>query len=132
MKANLKKIRKDRKFSDSFKLSLVKEFETGRYSVVELERLHDISDSLIYSWIYKYSKYNEKGYRMVEHTESSTKKVKELQDKIKLLEAIVGQKQIKIDFLEKMIDIAKEELDIDIKKNYSTPQSNTSNQTKTK
>ncbi|MCB9033561.1 MAG: transposase [Chitinophagales bacterium] len=132
MKANLKKIRKHRKFSDSFKLSLVKEFETGRYSVVELERLHDISDSLIYSWIYKYSKYNEKGYRMVEHTESSTKKVKELQDKIKLLEAIVGQKQIKIDFLEKMIDIAKEELDIDIKKNYSTPQSNTSNQTKTK
>jgi len=132
MKANLKKIRKHRKFSDSFKLSLVKEFETGRYSVVELERLHDISDSLIYSWIYKYSKYNEKGYRMVEHTASSSKKVKELQDKIKLLEAIVGQKQIKIDFLEKMIDIAKEELDIDIKKNYSTPQSNTSNQTKTK
>jgi len=132
MKANLKKIRKHRKFSDSFKLSLVKEFETGRYSVVELERLHDISDSLIYSWIYKYSKYNEKGYRMVEHTASSSKKVKELQDKIKSLEAIVGQKQIKIDFLEKMIDIAKEELDIDIKKNYSTPQSNTSNQTKTK
>ena len=132
MKANLKKIRKHRKFSDSFKLSLVKEFETGRYSVVELERLHDISDSLIYSWIYKYSKYNEKGYRMVEHTASSSKKVKELQDKIKSLEAIVGQKQIKIDFLEKMIDIAKEELDIDIKKNYSTPQSNTSEQIKTK
>ena len=39
------------------------------------------------------------------------------------MEQIVGQKQIKIDFLEKMIDLAKEELDIDIKKNSDTLQS---------
>jgi transposase len=36
---------------------------------------------------------------------------------------MVGQKQIKIEFLEKMIDLAKDELDIDIKKNYNTLQS---------
>ena len=47
----------------------------------------------------------------------------ELEQKVKELELAVGQKQIKIDYLEKMIDIAKEELDIDIKKNFSTPQS---------
>ena len=33
---------------------------------------------------------------------------------------MVGQKQIKIEYLEKMIDIAKEELNIDIKKNSNT------------
>jgi hypothetical protein len=50
-------------------------------------------------------------------------RLKELELKIKQLEQAVGQKQIKIDYLEKMIDIAKEELKIDIKKNFNTSQS---------
>lgn len=54
--------------------------------------------------------------------DSATRKLKELETRIKELEQIVGQKQIKIDFLEKMIDLAKEELDIDIKKNSDTLQ----------
>jgi hypothetical protein len=36
---------------------------------------------------------------------------------------VVGQKQIQIEFLEKMIEIAEKELKIDIKKKSSTPQS---------
>lgn len=132
MQANLKKIRKQRKFSDDFKREIVESFETGKYSVGELGRLHAIAPQNIYQWIYKFSTYNQKGYRMIEHTDSSSKKLKELESKIKSLEAVIGQKQIKIDFLEKMIDIAKEELDIDIKKNYSTPQSNISKQTEKK
>ncbi len=132
MQANLKKIRKHRKFSDDFKRDIVKTFETGKFSVLELGRLHSISVQIIYKWIYKFSTYNQKGFRMIEHSESSSKKVKELEAKIKSLEAVIGQKQIKIDFLEKMIDIAKEDLDIDIKKNYSTPQSNISKKTGSK
>ena len=45
---------------------------------------------------------------------------------------MIGQKQIKIDYLEKMIDIAKDELNIDIKKNSNTPQSTGSAATKKK
>ncbi len=130
MKANAKKIRKLRRFSEEFKKEIVNNFESGEYSVVELGKLHGISPVTIYNWIYKYSKYNRQGYRVVEHTENSNKKVKELTEKIKSLESIIGQKQIKIDFLEKMIDVAKEELEIDIKKNFSTPPSNGSDQTK--
>ena len=51
---------------------------------------------------------------------SSTKKMKDLEARIKELEGIVGCKQIEIDYLNKMIDIANDELNIDIKKN-STP-----------
>ena len=61
---------------------------------------------------------------------SSRSKIKDLQDRIKELEQIVGQKQIKIDYYEKMIEIAKEELDIDLKKNFDTPQSTGSGKTK--
>jgi hypothetical protein len=88
-----------------------------------LEKLYGISNSLIYNWIYKFSTFNEKGFRVVEMKESNIDKLKHLEQKIKELEQIVGQKQIKIDYLEKMIDIAKEDLNIDIKKNYNTPQS---------
>ncbi|HSO88299.1 MAG TPA: hypothetical protein VLQ91_17225 [Draconibacterium sp.] len=64
-----------------------------------------------------------KSVKVVEMKDSATRKLKELETRIKELEQIVGQKQIKIDFLEKMIDLAREELDIDIKKNSNTQQS---------
>jgi predicted RNase H-like nuclease (RuvC/YqgF family) len=99
---------------------------------MELERLHGVTNNSIYKWIYKYSTFSEKGYRIVEMKQSSQKKVKELQARIKELESMVGRKQIKIDYLEKMIELAKDELAIDIKKNYNTPQSAGSKITKTK
>lgn len=43
------------------------------------------------------------------------KRLKELELRIKKLEQVAREKQLKIDYLEKMIDIAREELDIDIK-----------------
>lgn len=132
MKANIKLISKQRKFSEDFKKSIVNEFESGKFSVPQLERLHNLSNSLIYNWIYKYSVSNEKGQRIVEMKDSSTEKLKALEQKIKDLERTVGQKQIMIDYLEKMIDIANEELNIDIKKNSNTPQSNGSAPTRKK
>lgn len=132
MKANLRSIRKHRIYSEEFKKQLVKEFESGRYSVAQLERLHGVPNPSIYNWIYKYSTFNEKGLRIVEMKDSSTQKMKELEARIKELESAVGRKQIKIDFLEKMMDIAKDELDIDIKKNFSTSQSTGSGKTNKK
>lgn len=123
MKANLKLIKKQRKYSEAFKLELVKDFESGKFSVCQLEKLHGVNNVTIYKWIYKYSTFNEKGFRVVEMKDSSNAKLKQLEEQIKKLEQAVGQKQIKIEYLEKMIDIAKDDLNIDIKKNYDTPQS---------
>lgn len=123
MRSNLREIRKQRAYSEEFKKELVSLFESGKFSVPQLERMYGVANSTIYNWIYKYSKFNEKGYRIVEKKQSSSDKLKELERKIKELERIVGQKQIKIDFLEKMIDIAEDDLGIDIKKNFNTPQS---------
>jgi transposase len=60
---------------------------------------------------------------VVEMADSSKQKVKELQKRVADLERIVGQKQLNIDFLEKMIEIAKDHFGIDIKKNFDTPPS---------
>lgn len=130
MRVNKRKVLKRRRFSEDFKRTLVKEFESGSYSVLELSRLHSLHPQTIYNWIYKFSTFNKKGYRVVESKDSSQKKVKHLEQRIKELEATVGRKQIRIDFLEKMIDLAGEDLQIDIKKNGSTPRSDGSGKTK--
>lgn len=120
MRTNVRKIRKQRCYSEEFKRSIVKDFESGQYSVMQLSKLHGIHNQCIYDWIYKYSQYNEKGYRVVEHRKSSDSKVKQLEARIKELEGVVGRKQMSIDYLEKMIELAGEELGVDIKKKCST------------
>lgn len=132
MKSNIRLLSKHRKFSDEFKRQIVNDYESGRYSVFQLSKLHGMSRSMIYNWIHKISTFNEKGYRVVEMKDSSSKKMQELEAKNKELEAALGRKQIQLDYLEKMIELAKSELDIDIKKNYSTPQSIGSGKTKKK
>ena len=126
MLAKIKAIRKKRVFSDDFRKELVHLFERGSYSISQLSKLYGVRPHLIYLWVYKYSNFNQKGYRVIEMKQSSTSKVKELEQRIMELEKIVGQKQIKIDFLEEMINVAKDELKIDIKKKSFTPQSNVS------
>jgi transposase len=130
MKKGIKNLKLNRVYSEEFKRLRVKEYEAGQYTVNELSLLYHVKPGVIYRWIHKYSTYQQKQVRIVEMTGSSTKKVKELQSRIKELEQIVGQKQIKIDYLEKMIEIAKDDLGIDIKKNSDTPQSTGSGKTR--
>lgn len=126
MKANIKQIRKIRRYSKDFKKSIVADYESGKFSVLQLERLHGVNNVTIYRWIYQFSTFNENGYRVVEKKLSSEEKLKNLERKVKDLEAALGRKQIKIDYLETMMEVAKRELDIDIKKNFGTSQSKSS------
>jgi transposase-like protein len=129
MDKNIRLLRSPRKFTEDFKRKLVKEFEQGTMSVYQMSKLYSIATTQIYDWIYKFSIFNEKGSRIVEMKDSQTTKLKELEQRVKELEQNIGQKQIKIEFLEKMIDLAKQEFNIDIKKNFATPQSNGSKKT---
>ena len=129
MKSNLRRLRKQRKFSDEFKRAIVAEYESGRLSAAQLGRLHSLQEALIYRWIHKFSTFNSQGVRIVEMKDSTSKRVRDLENKVKELERMVGQKQITIDYLEKMIEIAKDEFQIDIKKNFNTPQSTGSGKT---
>lgn len=132
MQTKLQHIRKRRIFTEEFKRSIVNEYERGTYSVMQLSRLYTISYRSIYDWIYKYSTFNDKSIRIIEMKQSSSEKLKSLEKKVKELERVVGQKQLYIDYMEKMMDIAKDELGIDIKKNFDTPQSAGSGKTKKK
>lgn len=121
-----------RLYSEEFKRAQVKEYESGKLTVMEISNLYHINSGIVYRWIYKYSAYNKKKVRILEMEESSSYKIKELQARIKELERAVGLKQLNIDFLEKMIELAKTELNVDIKKNYQASQSDGSRRTEGK
>jgi transposase-like protein len=110
-------------YSESFRKARVSEYESGRYTVAEICRLYGISDGSVYQWIYRYSTYNKKGYKVVEEKNSGQSRVKEMEQKIADLERALGQKQVRVDYLENLIELANEKYSTDLKKNSNTPQS---------
>lgn len=112
--------RRVRNFSESFKAEKVSELESGVTRICELVKEYEISGTTVRRWKAKYGKVKKKPERLIVETESDTKKLLELKKRVAELERIVGQKQIMIDFKDKMIELAEEHYKIDIKKNFST------------
>lgn len=119
-----------RVFSEEFKRQKVKEIEQKLITVVQLTRQYQVSSSAVYKWIYKYSEYLKRGITQVIQMESEQEKTKQLQARIAELERVVGQKQMKIDYLEKLIELESEDSGQDIKKKGDTILSTGSGSTK--
>lgn len=115
--------RQNRHFDEGFKRRKVIEIERGITAVGEISREYQVSRTSIYAWIHKYSRTRKKQERMVVEAKSDTRKIAVLKEKVRELERIVGQKQIQIDFFDKMIELAEQEYGIEIKKKHSTPRS---------
>lgn len=121
-----------RYFSEAFKKEKIDEILSKKTTIKELSSLYEIKPGIIYRWLHKYSKVKLYGVKI--HYEMETEEHKTLfyKDKVVELERIVGIKQIEIDFLNKLIEIASSELNVDIKKNFSTYRSNGSESTRQK
>lgn len=112
------KLRNRRVFSDTFKRARVKEIEQCLVSVTELAKLYDVSKQSVYRWLYKYSTNHQKGVVQVVQMESESQRTKALLKRVAELEQVVGQKQLHIDYYEKLVEISSKELKIDLKKNF--------------
>ena len=106
-------------FSEAFKREKVAEIISGQTTILQLSKLWGVDRSAIYLWIHKYSPQHPKGTTMVVQKDSEASKVLELQAKVAELERIIGQKQLQIDFNEKLIELASKELEIEIKKKFN-------------
>ena len=124
--------RKKRIFSEDFKRQKVREIELKQTSVSEVSKVYQVRPNNVYKWIDKYSNKQKKGLRLIVEMESDTKKLIALQAKIAELERLVGQKQVIIEFQNKMIEIAEQEYQIDIKKKFDSKPSSSSGSTETK
>ena len=121
--------RQSRRFSDNFKKTKVREMEQGRTRVSEISKQYEVSTVNVYRWLSKFGSMKNKQERMVVESNSDTRELLELKKKVAELERIVGQKQVLLDFKDKMIDIAEETYGVDIKKKFSTKPSATSGST---
>lgn len=116
----MKEKRKIRNFSEAFKVEKVKMLEEGQVTVRQLSRIYQVTETAIYKWVRKYSTRITKADRVVVEKESEGSKTIELLQKIGELERKVGQKQLLIDYLEKVIDLGSEEVGFDIKKKFAS------------
>jgi transposase-like protein len=105
-----------RYFSEDFKKKKVRELERKITSIPDICRTYSVSRTSVYRWIYKYSVMAKKQVKQVVEAKSDTQRIKALEARIKELERIVGQKQLLLEFQDKMIEIAESDYDVDIKK----------------
>ncbi|MGF1925768.1 MAG: transposase [Bacteroidia bacterium] len=112
-------IRPYRVFSEEFKREKVAQISAGEISILSFSKLWSVSQNTVYKWIYKYSPDHKKGTIMVVQKDSEAVKLVELQGKIAELERAIGQKQMIIDYQDKLIEIASKELDVDLKKSFN-------------
>lgn len=106
----------NRHFSDDFKRNKVRDLERNLVTVVDICTTYSVSRTSVYRWIYKYSVMAKKQVKQVVEAKSDTQKIKALEERIKELERIVGQKQLLLEFKDKMIEIAEADYGVDIKK----------------
>ena len=118
-----------RHFSEEFKRSKVREIEQKRVTPSEVSRQYEVSLTSVYRWLYKYGQNREKRERVIVESKSDTRKLLEMKKRIAELEQIIGQKQVLLDFKEKMIELAEEEYGVDIKKKFTEKRSSTSGKT---
>lgn len=108
--------RQNRYFSEDIKKKLVKDLERNFCSVSDVCKNYQVSRTSVYRWIFKYSLMAKKEHKQVIESKSDIQKIKMLEERIKELERVVGQKQLLIEFKDKMIEIAEATYGVDIKK----------------
>ena len=118
--------RRRRSFSENFKKEKVRELESGVTQIVDLCRQYEVSDTAVYKWLKLYSSKGEVKEKMIVESLSDTQELLRLKKQVADLERMIGQKQILIDFKDKMIELAEEHYRVDIKKKFSTKPSDSS------
>lgn len=117
-------IKARRYFSDEFKKSKVKELTEKQITVTQLSRLYGVTRPAVYKWLYRYSSHYKQKTTLVVQMESESYKTQRLQQQVAELERTIGQKQLEIDFLNKLFEIASEEIGYDLKKKICPKLSN--------
>ena len=114
-------IRERRIFSDELKKKIVKDLVNKRTTIRSVMAEHQVSNKTVYRWLYRYSIHHEQKCTLVVQMESEELKNRDLRKRIAELERVIGQKQLEIDFLNKLLEIGSGELGFDLKKSFSSP-----------
>lgn len=111
------------RYSEAFKLRVVKEVLEGKFSKEEARRIYGIkSNCAILYWIRQFngqSDYREGGISHIDiPTLMNNKEDSDKDKRIKALEAELRNERLRSELWQKMVDVAENELQIDIRKKY--------------
>lgn len=120
--------RQRRIFSEEFKRKKVREIEQKITTIAQVSRQYEVRESNVSKWMAKYSQNYMKGVRTIVESESDTEKIAALKAQVAELQRIIGQKQVQLEFKDKMIELAEDVYGVDIKKKFEQkPSSGTGN-----
>jgi transposase-like protein len=99
-----------RTYSESFKLKVLSEIESGRYSKSESGQVYGISQGSIYRWIKRYSKFDLLNQRIRIETMEEKDQIKALKKEISQLKEALANKDVKLLVNEALLEVLRKEL----------------------
>jgi transposase-like protein len=110
-----------KRYSTAFKLKVISEIESGKYSIAQARRLYDIKGkTTIQKWINKYGKNHLLPQIVRIQMKDEKDKIKELQNQIKVLEKALSQAQVDNLCWKSLVEVLDEKYGIDSKKNFGS------------
>jgi len=109
------------RYSSAFKLKVISEIESGKYSIAEARRVYDIKGvSTIRYWIIKYGKNHLLNKIVRIQMKDERDQLKELKKQVRLLEKALAKAQVDNLCWESLVEVIDEKYGIDSKKNFGS------------
>ena len=99
-----------RRYSESFKLKILSELSTGKYSKRELSRIYGISSSTLNEWVKKYDRKDLMNTRVLVETKDEISRLKALQKEVEQLKELLIKKDLDKLVLDSYLEVAAENL----------------------
>lgn len=114
-----------KRYSISFKQKVIEEIESGKLTISGAQKLYDIgSGTTIPKWIKKLGKLHLLNKVVRIELKDEVSRVTQLEKQKKELESALAQAHLKLIAYESLIEVAREDLGIDLKKNLKSGPSN--------
>lgn len=115
-----------RRYSESFKLKILSELSTGKYTKRQLGRIYGIQNSTMNEWIKKYNRTDLMNTRIIVQDKDEITRIKALQKEVEKLKEILVKKDLDHLVLDSYLEVAAEKLGFkntdELKKNLSKKQ----------
>ena len=109
------------RYSSAFKLKVISEIESGKYTLAQAYRVYDINGShTIQNWLRKYGKNHLLPKVVRIQMKDERDKIKELKNQIKALERALSRSQVDNICWQSLVEVIDEKYGIDSKKNFGS------------
>jgi transposase len=99
-----------RRYSESFKLKLLSELSTGKYSKRELSRIYGIASTTLNEWVRKYDRKDLMNTRVLVETKDEISRLKALQKEVEQLKELLIKKDLDKLVQDSYLEVAAENL----------------------